>query len=237
MQQIPHQAWNDVGFKRFYSKLRICRKSTNYNTMSFLQKIIQRFFTSSEPDPLKYLIVGLGNMGAEYDDTRHNAGFLVVDKLAQEFEVSFKDSRLGFTTEFKHKGRTFCLLKPTTYMNLSGKAVLYWLQKHNIKPDNLLVVVDDLNLEFGTLRLRGKGSDGGHNGLKDINKILGTNKYARLRFGIGDNFRKGQQVDYVLGKWSDEENDKLPDLLKRATEMSKSFGAIGLQFTMNQFNK
>lgn len=205
--------------------------------MSFLEKIIQRFFTPSEPDPLKYLIVGLGNMGAEYDDTRHNAGFLVVDKLAQEFEVSFKDSRLGFTTQFKHKGRTFCLLKPSTYMNLSGKAVQYWLTKHNIKPSNLLIVVDDLNLNFGKLRLRGKGSDGGHNGLKDINKILGTNKYARLRFGIGDDFNKGRQVDYVLGKWTDEEQDKLPELTKRAADMVKSFGTIGLQFTMNQFNK
>lgn len=204
--------------------------------MSFLQKIIQHFFKSPEPDPLKYLIVGLGNMGAEYDDTRHNAGFLVMDKLAREFEVSFKDSRLGFTTEFKYKGRTFCLLKPTTYMNRSGKAVQYWLQKHSIKPENLLVVVDDLNLDFGVLRLRGKGSDGGHNGLKDINQILGTGKYARLRFGIGDNFNKGRQIDYVLGKWTDKEQDKLPELTTRAAEIVKSFGTIGLQFTMNQFN-
>ena len=176
-------------------------------------------------------------MGAEYDDTRHNAGFLVVDKLAEEFEVSFKDTRLGFMAEFRHKGRTFILLKPTTYMNRSGKAVLYWLKKHNIKADNLLVVVDDLNLDFGKIRLRGKGGDGGHNGLKDINQILGTSKYARLRFGIGNDFSKGRQVDFVLGKWTEEEVEKLPALTKSAGDAAKSFGTIGLAFTMNQFNK
>jgi len=204
--------------------------------MSFFQNIIQRFFKSPEPDPLKYLIVGLGNIGAEYEDTRHNAGFLVMDKLAREFDVSFKDGRLGFTAEFKHKGRTFCLLKPNTYMNRSGKAVQFWLQKHNIKPGNLLVVVDDINLDFGVLRLRGKGSDGGHNGLKDINQVLGTNKYVRLRFGIGSDFNKGRQVDYVLGEWSEKEREQLSDLTSRAAEIVKSFGAIGLQFTMNKFN-
>ncbi len=205
--------------------------------MAFFQKILDRFFSSPEPDPLKYLIVGLGNMGAEYDDTRHNAGFLVVDKLAEEFEVTFKDSRLGFVSEFKHKGRTFILLKPTTYMNRSGKAVLYWLQKHNIKVDNLLVIVDDLNLDFEKIRLRGKGSAGGHNGLKDINQVLGGNNYARLRFGIGSDFSKGRQVDFVLGKWSNQEAEKLPELTKKAADIVKSFGAIGLAFTMNQFNK
>lgn len=176
-------------------------------------------------------------MGAKYDDTRHNAGFLVVDKLAQEFEVPFKDSRLGFVAEFRHKGRKFILLKPTTYMNRSGKAVLYWLQKENIKPDNLLVIMDDLNLDFEKIRLRGKGGDGGHNGLKDINQVLGTSKYARLRFGIGSNFSKGRQVDFVLGKWSEEEAEKLPALTKSAADAVKSFGTIGLAFTMNQFNK
>ncbi len=204
--------------------------------------MLKRFFQlfsrqPAEPDPMKYLIVGLGNIGAEYEDTRHNVGFLVMDKLAQEYDATFKDGRFGFTTEFKHKGRTFCLLKPNTYMNLSGKAVQYWLTKHNIKPGNLLVVVDDLNLDYGILRMRGKGSDGGHNGLKNINQALGNNKYARLRFGIGNDFGKGQQVNYVLGEWTEEENEKLPALVTRAAEMCTSFGTIGLQFTMNQFNK
>ena len=185
---------------------------------------------------MKYLIVGLGNIGPEYDGTRHNIGFDVVDKLARDFDVTFKDGRLGFTCQFKHKGRTFCLLKPSTYMNLSGKAVQHWLTKHNIKVENLLVIVDDLNLNYGTLRLRGKGSDGGHNGLKDINKMLGHNKYARLRFGIGNNFRKGQQVDFVLGKWSEEERQNLTQLLEKSAEMTKAFGTIGLAFTMSQFN-
>jgi len=202
-----------------------------------LHKIFQFFSKSVEPDPMKYLIVGLGNIGAEYEDTRHNIGFLVADKLAQKFDVKFKDSRLGFTTEFKHKGRTFCLLKPTTYMNLSGKAVQHWLTKHNIKPENLLVVVDDLNLDFGILRMRGKGSDGGHNGLKSINQVLGNNKYARLRFGIGSEFGKGKQVDYVLGEWTKTEREELPELIDKSAEMCTAFGTIGLQFTMNQFNK
>ncbi len=206
--------------------------------MSFFQKIIQLFSSrSKESDPLKYLIVGLGNMGVNYDDTRHNAGFEVVDKLAEEFEVKFKDSRLGFVADFKHKGRTFILLKPTTYMNRSGKAVLYWLQKQNIKPENLLIVVDDLNLNFGIVRLRGKGGDGGHNGLKDINQVLGTSKYARLRFGIGSDFSKGRQVDFVLGKWTDEEAGQLPKIVKHAADAVKSFGAIGLTHTMNAYNK
>ena len=204
--------------------------------------MLKRFFqlfskAPVEPDTMKYLIVGLGNIGAEYENTRHNIGFLVADKLAEAYEVSFKDGRLGFTAEFKHKGRTFCLLKPNTYMNLSGKAVQYWLSKHNIKPENLLVVVDDLNLKFGALRMRGKGSDGGHNGLKNINQILGNNKYARLRFGIGSDFGKGKQVDYVLGEWTETEEEKLPELINRASKMCTSFGTIGLQFTMNQFNK
>lgn len=201
-------------------------------------KWLTRFFQKKEipPDPMKYLIAGLGNMGAEYDHTRHNIGFEVVDYLANEFNVSFKNDQLGDIAEFKHKGRTFVLLKPSTYMNRSGKAVRYWLQKKKIPQNNLLVIVDDLNLPFGTQRLRGKGSDGGHNGLKDINQMLGNNKYARLRIGIGDEFHQGQQVDYVLGKWSDKEDKELPDIIKYAAETCKSFGTIGLNFTMNQFN-
>lgn len=190
-----------------------------------------------EPDPMKYLIAGLGNMGAKYDNTRHNIGFEVVDALAKEFEVEFKNDQLGDIAQFKFKGRTFILLKPSTYMNLSGKAVRYWLQKHKIEKSNLLVIIDDLNLDFGVQRLRGKGSDGGHNGLKDIDKMCGGNNYARLRIGIGrDQSRKGQ-VDFVLGEWSDSEKDKLPEILKTAAETVKSFATIGLDHTMTQFNK
>ena len=189
-----------------------------------------------EPDPMKYLIVGLGNIGAKYDNTRHNIGFDVVDHLAKEFDVQMKTEHLGVVGEFRHKSRTYILLKPSTYMNLSGKAVRYWLQKHKIEKSNLLVIIDDLNLDFGRLRLRGKGSDGGHNGLKDIDRMCGGNNYARLRFGIGSDFHKGQQVNFVLGEWSSEEEDKLPELIKKAADTAKSFGAIGLQHTMNKFN-
>lgn len=185
---------------------------------------------------MKYLIVGLGNMGADYDNTRHNIGFEVVDVLAKEFGVKFKNDSLGDLAEFKHKGRTFILLKPSTYMNLSGKAVRYWLQKHNIPKENLLVVLDDLNLPFGKMRLRGNGSDGGHNGLKNIDQMTSGNNYARLRIGIGDEFHKGQQVDYVLGEWDKKEQEALPDILRKAAEGVKAFGTIGLSLTMNQVN-
>ena len=186
---------------------------------------------------MKYLIVGLGNMGAEYDRTRHNIGFEVVDYLAQEHDVTWKNASLGDVARFKHRGRTFVLLKPSTFMNRSGKAVRYWLQKEKIEKENLLVVVDDLNLDFGKQRLRGKGSAGGHNGLKDIDQMTGGNNYARLRFGIGSDFSRGRQVDFVLGTWSEAEAAALPELIKYAAETVKSFGAIGLNYTMNQFNK
>lgn len=184
---------------------------------------------------MKYLIVGIGNIGAKYDDTRHNIGFEVVDYMAKQSEASWKEVSHGSMTMVKHKGRQLYLLKPNTYVNLSGKAVRYWLQKEKIPMENLLVVVDDLNLDFGTIRLRGKGSDGGHNGIKDINSMLGS-KYARLRIGIGSDFRKGQQVDYVLGKWTDEERDGLKDILKKSGDIAKSFAAIGLAHTMSNFN-
>lgn len=202
-----------------------------------LKQFFISFFQKEEPDPMKYLIVGLGNMGAEYDNTRHNIGFDVVDALAKSFEVSFENDQLGDVAEFKFKGRTFVLLKPSTYMNRSGKAIRYWLQKKKIVKGNLLVIVDDLNLEFGKQRLKGKGSDGGHNGLKDINQLLGGNNYARLRIGIGADFSRGRQVDYVLGEWSSEENEKLGEVIEYAVETVKSFGTIGLNYTMNQFNK
>ena len=198
--------------------------------MNFFQKIWNHFFKEEQPDPMKYLIAGLGNMGREYDDTRHNIGFEVVDFLAKEFEVPFKNDTLGDIAEFRFKGRTFVLLKPSTYMNLSGKAVRYWLQKKKIKQENLLVVLDDLNLKFGQQRIRKKGSDGGHNGLKNITAMLGNANYARLRIGIGADFSRGKQVDYVLGKWTEEEAEKLPEIIKQAAKTVKDFGTIGMGY-------
>ena len=167
---------------------------------------------------MKYLIVGLGNIGPEYQNTRHNIGFRVLDAFVKASNAVFEDMRYGAVATVKLKGRTLILLKPNTYMNLSGKAVSYWMQKEKIDLSNLFVVVDDLALPFGTIRLRSKGSDGGHNGLKSINQLLGTQAYTRLRFGIGDNFSKGRQVDYVLGEWSDGEEERLPAMLKHCGE-------------------
>ena len=188
-------------------------------------------------DPMKYLIVGLGNMHPQYDDTRHNIGFDVVDHLAAWGKATFKNDTLGDVAEIKHKGRTLVLVKPSTYMNKSGKSVRYWGQKKKIQPKNLLVVVDDLHIPFGQLRLKGKGGDGGHNGLKDINLILNTTGYSRLRVGIGSEFGKGQQVDYVLGKWTKGEQEKLPAILERAGDAIKSYCTIGLGHTMTEYNK
>ncbi len=186
---------------------------------------------------MKYLITGLGNMGAEYDHTRHNIGFEVVDALARAFDVSFRDDYLGDLAELRHKGRTLVLLKPSTYMNRSGKAVRYWLQKLKIPQENLLVILDDLNLPFGKQRLRSKGNHGGHNGLKDIDAMLGNSDYARLRIGIGNDFPKGRQADYVLSPWSEAEASQLPEILQYAADTVKSFATIGVEMTMNQFNK
>ena len=186
---------------------------------------------------MKYLIAGLGNIGPEYKNTRHNIGFQILDALAGASNISFSDKRYGFIAEYKYKARTFILLKPTTYMNLSGKAVAYWLQKEDIEITNLLVLVDDLALPFGTIRLRAKGGAGGHNGLENINQVLGRNDYTRLRFGIGDNFHKGFQVDYVLGEWSREEQKELPAKIDNCIEIVNSFGTIGTERTMNFFNK
>jgi len=186
---------------------------------------------------MKFLIVGLGNIGSEYEETRHNIGFKVVDAMAKEGGASWTLDTSAYITEVKHKGKTLILIKPTTYMNRSGKAVQYWMTKHKIPKENILVVVDDLHLDFGTLRLRAKGSDAGHNGLKDIDVVLGGNDYARLKFGIGSKFHKGQQVDYVLGKWSKEEYKELNFMIQKAAEASKSLTAIGMKFTMEQYNK
>lgn len=186
---------------------------------------------------MKYLIVGLGNIGNEYADTRHNIGFKVLDALAEASNAVFKTERYGDVAEVKHKGRTLLLLKPSTYMNLSGKAVSYWMQREKIEAENIFVVVDDIAIPFGTIRIRTKGSDGGHNGLKNINELLGHCNYPRLRFGIGGNFPKGMQVDYVLGKWTPEEREALPERVKQAADAILSFSTIGLECTMNLFNK
>jgi PTH1 family peptidyl-tRNA hydrolase len=186
---------------------------------------------------LKYLIVGLGNVGDEYSHTRHNIGFDILDAFARASNIVFEDKRYAFVAEHKIKGRNLILIKPTTYMNLSGKAVNYWLKKENIELENLLVIVDDLSLPIGTLRLRPKGSDGGHNGLTSINEILGSSDYARLRFGIGNNYPKGKQIEYVLGRWSDEELQIIQPRILLATEIITSFATIGLERTMTTYNK
>lgn len=186
---------------------------------------------------MKYLIVGLGNIGAEYADTRHNIGFNVLDALAEASNAVFTTSRYGAVAEMKYKGRTLVLLKPSTYMNLSGKAVRYWLDAEKIPLENLLVVSDDIALPFGTLRMRPKGSAGGHNGLKNIAELLGTEEYARMRFGVGGEFARGHQVDYVLGEWTDEERKTMPERLKVFTEAILSFVTVGTERTMNFFNK
>jgi PTH1 family peptidyl-tRNA hydrolase len=186
---------------------------------------------------VKYLIASLGNIGPEYKNTRHNIGFQILDALSEASNISIKDSRYGFVAEYKFKARTFILLRPTTYMNLSGRAVSYWLQKEKIDIKNLLVLVDDLALPFGTVRVRAKGGAGGHNGLENINQVLGRNDYARLRFGIGDDFRQGRQVDYVLGEWDKLEKKELPFKIDDSIEIIKSFGTIGIDRTMNFHNK
>ena len=184
----------------------------------------------------KYLIVGLGNIGSKYENTRHNIGFKILDDIAVREDIVFESQKLGAITKFRFKGRTFILLKPSTYMNLSGKAVLYWLTKEKIPLENLLVITDDLNLPFGSIRLKIKGSDGGHNGLKDINLVLQNHQYARFRFGVGSEFSKGRQSDFVLGKFDEEENKLLPERLEKSLLLIKSFGTAGLNNTMNTFN-
>ncbi len=193
--------------------------------------------TTETQDPMKkFLIVGLGNIGEKYENTRHNIGFKILDFLAKKEDITFETQKLGDVATFRFKGRTFILLKPSTYMNLSGKAILYWLTKEKVPLENLLVITDDLNLPFGSLRIKTKGSDGGHNGLKDTQDKLNTSKYNRFRFGISDAFSKGRQVDYVLGEWEEEENKKLPERLEKSAEIVKSFGTAGINNTMNSFN-
>lgn len=186
---------------------------------------------------MKYLIVGLGNIGEEYRETRHNIGFMVLDALAKASNTVFSDRRYGFVADLRVKNQVLTLLKPSTYMNLSGNAVRYWLKEKNIPVERLLVVVDDLALPLGQLRMRPGGSEGGHNGLRHITSVLGTNQYARLRFGIGNDFPRGGQIDYVLGRFSADEESLLAERVGVACEMVKSFCLAGIDITMNQYNK
>ncbi|EGJ72523.1 Peptidyl-tRNA hydrolase [Bacteroides coprosuis DSM 18011] len=186
---------------------------------------------------MKYLIVGLGNIGTQYHETRHNIGFMMLDAFAKASNVVFSDKRYGAVATTSVKGRQLILLKPSTYMNLSGNAVRYWMQQEKIPLENILILVDDLALPFGTLRLKGKGSDAGHNGLKHIAKILGTQNYARLRFGIGSEFSRGHQVDYVLEHFSNDELKEIDSKIETASDIIKSFCLAGIDITMNQFNK
>ncbi len=185
---------------------------------------------------MKYLIVGLGNIGDQYTNTRHNIGFNVLDALAKASNIHFEDKRFGFIANLPYRGRKYILLKPSTYVNLSGKAVQYWMQKEKIPLDKLLVIADDISLPFGVLRLRKKGGDGGHNGLMNIIQVLGSQTWARLRFGVGNDFPSGAQVHYVLSKWTEEESEQLPERIKISGEIIKYFGFHGIDQTMNMFN-
>ncbi|MCS6968773.1 MAG: aminoacyl-tRNA hydrolase [Cytophagales bacterium] len=185
---------------------------------------------------MKYLIVGLGNIGEQYHQTRHNIGFMILEALAQSFQATFSLNKLAYTSEVRYKGCILWLIKPTTYMNLSGKAVNYWLKQQEIPLENLLVVVDDVHLPFGKMRLRAGGSSAGHNGLKDIEAKLGTQQYPRLRFGIGNDYPKGRQVEYVLSKFTPEQLNEMPSLLQKAQEIILSFCTVGIVQTMNLYN-
>ena len=215
--------------------------------MSFIQSLYKIFgvhteiktsekTTTNSQKMKKFLIVGLGNIGSEYVSTRHNIGFKVLDYFANQESISFQTQKLGDVAEFKIKGRTAILLKPNTFMNLSGKAVKYWMEKENIEKGNLLIITDDLNLSFGSIRIKTKGSDGGHNGLKNIQLLLNSTEYPRFRFGISDAFKKGKQIDYVLGEWSAEEKEAIKERLSISSEIIKSFVLAGLNNTMNLYN-
>jgi PTH1 family peptidyl-tRNA hydrolase len=204
--------------------------------MNWLLNIFKKNTTEDTISMKKFLIVGLGNIGSEYANTRHNIGFKVLDYIANQENILFQTVKLGEVAELKIKGKTLILLKPNTYMNLSGKAVKYWLEKENIEKENMLVITDDLNLAFGTIRIKTKGSDGGHNGLKNIQLLLNSTEYPRFRFGISDAFKKGQQINYVLGEWDAEEKEKLKERLQLSSEIVKSFALAGLNTTMNEFN-
>ncbi len=209
---------------------------TEVNTDCIKPEVHEHQINNTKSVSNKYLIVGLGNIGAEYVNTRHNIGFKIVDFLAKKEGINFETVKLGSLAEYKFKGRTFFLLKPNTYMNLSGKAVKFWMDKENIPLENIMILADDLNLSFGTIRIKPKGSDGGHNGLKNINLLLNTTNYTRFRFGISDEFKKGKQIDYVLGEWDESEKNKLPERLEVASEVIKTFVTAGLENAMTSFN-
>jgi len=204
--------------------------------MIFLQKLFRKKQTVQTQKMSKFLIVGLGNIGTEYANTRHNIGFKILDFFVGQENLNFQSVRLGALADYRFRGKQFFLLKPNTYVNLSGKAVLYWIQKEKILLENVLIITDDLNIPFGTIRIKAKGSDGGHNGLKNINQVLGTENYARFRFGIGATFKKGQQVNHVLGQWTEEEKIALKERLEKASEIIKSFVINGISKTMSDFN-
>ena len=213
-------------------------KLTYFYRMNWISNLFKTKTTAENSEEMskKFLIVGLGNIGPEYVNTRHNIGFKVLDYVASKHDMSFETAKLGTIVELSIKGRKLILLKPNTYMNLSGKAVQYWMQKENIAKENVLVITDDLNLAFGTIRIKAKGTDGGHNGLKNIQLLLNTSEYPRFRFGISDEFKKGQQVNYVLGEWSEVEKEKLPERFEVAKQIVESFALAGLNETMNSFN-
>ncbi len=206
--------------------------------MNFFSKFKSIFLSEKDKtdNMKKFLIIGLGNIGDKYKNTRHNIGFTILDKLAENEKIIFETKKLGDIARFKYKGRTFILLKPNTYMNLSGKAVKYWQTIEKIPLEKILVVTDDVNIPFGTIRLKNNGSAGGHNGMQNIQDTLLTNKFPRLRFGIGGDYKKGQQIDYVLGNWDEEEKEKLSERIEISTKAIKSFALAGIKNTMNEFN-
>ncbi len=205
---------------------------------TFLKSLFKKEerFLNEEDTMRKFLVVGLGNIGDEYAETRHNIGFKILDALAKKEEFTFETVKLGDVGTFKVKGRSVLCLKPSTYMNRSGKALKYWMDKENIPLENVLVITDDINLPFGTIRIKTKGSDGGHNGLKDIQLFLQGNQYNRFRFGVGADFGAGRQVEYVLGQWNEEEKEAMKERLTKSTEVVTSFVLSGITRTMNQFN-
>ncbi|TYP99923.1 peptidyl-tRNA hydrolase [Tenacibaculum adriaticum] len=206
------------------------------NITVFFKKLFGIKTETQEPFMKKFLIVGLGNIGPKYENTRHNIGFKIVDAFVKEHEGSFTTEKLGDIAKLKIKGKPVIVLKPNTYMNLSGKAVMYWMKQENIQVENLLVITDDLNIDFGTLRMKGKGSSGGHNGLKDIQEKFNTGAYPRFRFGVGSQYRKGEQVDFVLGEWSKEEESAMIERIPTCVNAVTSFITAGLANTMNAFN-
>ena len=206
------------------------------NIITFLKNLFG-FNTETQEDLMKkFLVVGLGNIGEKYYNTRHNIGFKIVDAFVKEHDATFKTEKLGDIAKLKIKGKTVIVLKPNTYMNLSGKAVMYWMKKENIKVENLLVITDDLNIDFGKLRIKGKGSSGGHNGLKDIQDKFNTGAYPRFRFGVGSDYGRGRQVDYVLGQWNKEEESKMIERIPTSINEINSYITAGLANTMNEFN-